>query len=165
MGTQSVLNPTSLINQSICICYCTLAYVSLWSKSSVLSLKTVCILPNSVKKKKIRHLSSEVYIFSVTNTDFKSTLCTVSNLKKVHAVFSMRVVEKRETEQLLHRGVASFNNLWHIKNTFCTRSFRRDFGGMWSFSLCSKTKLPRFNSAVCSIFILYTHQLLKHSSC
>ena len=68
--------------------------------------------------------------FSVMNTDFKSRLCTLSDLKEVHAVFSVRVVEKRETEQMLYRGVASFNNLCHIKNTFHTRSFKRDFGGM-----------------------------------
>lgn len=92
--------------------------------------KTICILSNSVEKQNIQHLPSEVYIFSVMNTDFKSTLCTVSNLKKAHSVFSMRVVEKRETEQLLHRGIASFNDLCHIKNTFHTRSFSRDFGGM-----------------------------------
>lgn len=68
--------------------------------------------------------------FSIMNTDFKSRLCTLSGLKKVHALLSVRVAEKRETEQLLYRGVASFNNLCHIKNTFHARSFKRDFGGM-----------------------------------
>lgn len=116
-------------------------------------------------KKKYSFYHVKFTYFSIMSTGFRSRLCTLGDLKNVHAVLSVRVAEKRETEQLLYRGVASFNNLCHIKNTFHTRSFKRDFGGMQSLSLCSKTKLPRFNSAACSNFILYTHQLLKHSSC
>lgn len=160
----SVLNPTSPSNHTICVCYCTRVYISLWTQGSVFHLKNH--LHFIQLNKKIYSFCHVKFTYSsMMDTDFKSRLCTLSHLKKVHAVLSVRGAEKRETEQLLYRGVASFNNLCHIKNTFHARSFKRDFGGMRSFSLCSKTKPPRFNSAVCSNFILYTHQLLKHSSC
>lgn len=161
----SILNPTSPNNHMTCICHCTWVYLSLSTQGSVLRLKNHLHFIQLSEKKIYSFYHVKFTYFSIMNMDFKSRLCTLSDLKKVHAVLSVRVAEKRETEQLLYRGVASFNNLCHIKNTFHARSFKRDFSGMQSFSLCSKTKLPRFNSAVCSNFILYTHQLLKHSSC
>lgn len=160
----SVFNPACPSNRTICICYCTRVYLSLWTQGSVLCLKTHLPFIQFSEKKKYSFYHVKFTYFSIMSTGFRSRLCTLGDLKKVHAVLSVRVAEKRETEQLLYRGVASFNNLCHM-NTFHARSFKRDFGGMQSFSLCSKTKLPRSNSAACSNFILYTHQLLKHSSC